>query len=402
MEKIAPAKSNLLNDAKECLVGSAHAPVSSVQLNVSPYDRELYISTVTQNNYHGFDEPSASFDPEAAQFAALMKAVARKASLNRPKRSIVARPDQLKHPYTYLGPSTFAPLEKDRAAERCLKPFSPFRRYHWVIGTSYDGHPVYIPEDLVYRGSPKDMLYIANASGVAAHPDPLEAIKLATLSRIKADACMRTWYKALAPYRLAPEYLPEQITSRIEHWRELGRTLTVSQLDNDYGEVYLATIRGNNFPCFASGVGITITGETEAALLEAVANVEANFGVLAGFMEKGWQADNLITMPIDHALHYAEFENQEKLNFLEARTKTARPYSRPKTDFISLARELALTVYWFTSSSERYQAVRVFSPHLVPISYGYGLEHSTHAALSYHEGNVSPDNAHIRHCFYNP
>lgn len=387
-------------DAKENLLSTSQ-PVSAVNLSVSPFNHELYLATTINGGYVSYDDPSYGYNPDEVQFRALMKAVANRFSFRRPYHHIVERADRLS--YNYLSPLTFTPLENDRLIERALKPFRVHRRIRWVLGTTIDGHPVYIPEDLVYRGSDKDFLYIANDSGVAAHPDQLTAVKEAVLSRIRADACMRTWYKGLEPYVIDPLLLGEKIKSRVEYWRTSGRELYIAQLDNDYGEVYLAVLRGPNFPCFACGVGATIDGETEGAILEAIAAAETNFGLFAGFSD-GVSRISLtdIGSAADHAAYYCDDEHSEATGFLTARKKLSAPYKRRKVDFIELMKELDLVVCWLTSPHTTYHVARVFSRRLVPISYGYGLEHSTHEALSYNSAPINEANRHTPHCFYHP
>ena len=387
-------------DAKERLV-SNFGPISAVHLSVSPFNHELHLATTANGNYISYDDPSFSYDPEEAQFKALMKAISTRIAFRRPEQHIIERADHLS--YTYLSPTTFAPLEENRLCERSLKPFRRNRRLRWVLGVTFDGRPVYVPEDLVYRGQDHDFLYVANDSGIAAHPDQLTAIEEAVMSRIRADACMRTWYKRLEPYIIDPAVLGEKIKSRIEYWRTNGRKLTITQLDNDYGEVFLAVLRGPNYPCFACGVGATINDETESAILEAIAAAETNFGLFSGFSgELNGTAPNHIVSPLDHANYYCDFEHSKATDFLTARKKLSAPFKRPPIDLIELMKLLELTVCWLTEPNTSYQVVRVFSRHLVPISYGYGLEHSTHEALELGTAPVDGTYRYLPHCFYRP
>ncbi len=387
-------------NAKENLLINSRS-ISAVQLSVSPFDHELYLAITAQNNYVSYDTPSFSYDPDEAQFKALMKAVAFRACLTRPDRQIVERADRLT--CEYLSPLIYTPLDEKRLSERCLKPFRTNRRVHWTLGTTFDGHPVYVPEDLVYRGRSKDFLYCANDSGVAAHPDQLTAIEDAVMSRIRADACMRTWYKRLEPYIIDPAFLSKEIQSRIEYWHTNGRELIIAQLDNNYGEVYLAILRGPNRPCFVSGVGATITGKTEHAILEAVAAVETNFGLLSGVScETPSPISNNLTSALDHAIYYCDPKHSQEVEFLTARKNLSPPFRRPPMDFLELVKKLDLVVCWLTKPHATYHVARVFSRHLVPISYGFGLEHSTHEALGHGLIPISETNRCLPHCFYRP
>ena len=406
MEVLSPMTRQTLNtqalwlNAEENLLINSRI-VSAVHLSVSPFDHELYLATTAQNSYVSYDNPAFSYDPDEAQFKALMKAVACRACLSRPDRSIIERADRLNR--EYLSPLVYTPLEEKRLSERCLKPFRTNRRIHWTLGTSFDGHPVYVPEDLVYRGRAKDFIYYANDSGVAAHPDQLTAIEDAVMSRIRADACMRTWYKRLEPYVIDSALLGERIKSRVEYWRTSGRELIITQLDNSYGEVYLAILRGPNYPCFVSGVGATISGETEGAILEAIAATEANFGLLSGIScVIPSLAANVPISALDQAIYYCDSKHSQDLEFLTARKKLSPPFKRPPIDFLKLVKELELIVCWLTEPRATYHVARVFSRHLVPISYGVGLEHSTHAALEQGSAPVDETNRYLPHCFYRP
>lgn len=386
--------------AKNRLV-SAAGPISSIQLSVSPFDHDLYLATVAAGNLTSYSHPTFGYNPESVQLAALMGVVADRASFTHPKRSVLARADHLSQ--GYLNPLIYFPLDNKRSVKRFLKPFSIKRKIHWTLGVRYDGRPIYVPEDLVYRGDSRDFLYYANDSGLAAHPDPLVAIELATMSRIRADACMRTWYKRLSPYLLDEASLSQHITSRIEYWRTRGRTLTLFQLDNDYGEVYLATLRGQTYPYFACGVGATVRAETEIALFDAIGAAEANFGVLAGEAEPTYSPipDDLL-VPLDHARYYATADGAKNLAFLFERETTSPPFIRKVADPAELAKQLCLTIVWLTAPEADYSVVRVFSPYLVPISYGFGLEHSTHGMLTKNSAKVDEENRYAPHCFYRP
>ena len=390
---------NLLDLAKEYLVGRFNI-VSALHLSVSPHSPTLCVVHAAHGATDGLDNPTASFDPDEAQFKALMKVAAERASFDRPDHSIISRADKLKYPY--LNQEYYFPIEEGRAEERYLKLFSEKRRVHWVIGVTYDGRPVYIPEDFVYRGGSRDFLYFANESGIAAHPDQLTAVKLAILSRLKADAVMRTWYKQLSPYTISPQYLPMMAQVRIESWHKEGRTLTVSQLDNNYGEVYLAIIRGEKWPCFACGVGITIDQETDVAIMDAIADAEMNFDLLSSYPDdivpKRYSA---IQTCLGHGFYYADFNNSQSLSFLTERKELSKPFKRD-VEFSELVRKLDLKLVWLSRPSQSFHVVRVFSPKLVPISYGYGLEHYNHPALS-SGGSTTSDVAHSApHCFMNP
>ena len=107
------ARDNLLSNS---------GPISSVHLSVSPFDHELYLATTSNHGYLDYDDPSFSYDPDEAQFKALMKAVATRTAFCRPARHIIERADRLSH--AYFNPIRFAPLEENRAAAR-IDPTHP-------------------------------------------------------------------------------------------------------------------------------------------------------------------------------------------------------------------------------------------------------------------------------------
>lgn len=400
MTKQALTTQDLWHTAKESLVTN-FGPTTSVQLSASPFNSKLYLSTTANGSCVDYTEPSFSYNPEEAQFKALMKNVASRATFCRPVRPFVERADRLG--YSFINPQTFTPLNEACLGDRFLKPFRPNHRIHWVIGTTFNGHPVYIPEDLVFRGDSKDRIYHANDSGVAAHFDQLTAIKEAVLSRIRADACMRTWYKYLEPYVIDQTRLDDEARARIEYWRANGRELIITQLDNDYGEVFLAVLRGPNHPCFVCGVGATISDETDRAISEAIAAAETNFGVLSGFSgERVHITPHGLRTALDHAIYYSDFEHSQATEFLTARKKPCPPFKRQAIDIIELLEKLNVVVCWLTPPNMTYHVVRVFSPNLVPISYGYGMEHCTHEALWQNSAPVDETNSHVPHCFYRP
>ncbi len=390
---------NLLELAKDSLV-SRRGIVNSLHLTVSPHNPTLYIAYATRGAVDGFSDPVASYDPYEAQFRAIMNTVAEHASFSRPKRTAVFRADKLTCPF--LNPKKYFPIDESRAMSRFIRPFSTKKQLHWLIGMSYDGRPVYIPEDFVYRGNARDFIYFANESGVAAHPDKITSIKLATISRLKADAVMSTWYKQLSPYTIDPQYMPKIAQLRIENWRKIGRTLTVGQLDNGYGEVYLATIRGEEWPCFACGVGITLDKETDIAIMNAIAEAEKNFELLEGYPEDSAPTNECaIESSLDHGLYYGKQRNVRVLDFLTSRKELSRPFARAE-NFDELVHKLSLKLYWLSNESASYHVVRVFSPFLVPISYGYGLEHPDHVSLRNGNVQVSEKACMAPHCFMCP
>ncbi len=389
-----------LTVAKDSLVGYRSC-VSSVQLATSPHDKSLYVAITTNGNQASYYNPTASFNRDDAQFGALMKAVAERALLDRFNHTIRKKAESL--PYPYLDPREYLAIEESHTNERFLRPFSIDRRYNWCLGTSYAGHPRYIPEDFVYHPNHRDYLYCSNDSGLAAHPNPLQAVELAIASRLKADAAMRTWYKTLPPYVLDPKSIPEHAQNSIGAWASMGYTLTISQLDTEICEVYLATIRGSAYPCFACGFGATLYGDTNQAILEALANAEANFDLYAGFCN-GYESFSQfsIVAPLDHGLYYAQPKNAAKLDFLTERKEQSSPFRRTIGSFYDLAVKLNLTVCWLSVPGATYNVARVFSPYLVPISYGFGIDHSRHPALSRYSAPLCEERRRIPHCFYRP
>ena len=108
-----------------------------------------------------------------------------------------------------------------------------------------------------------------------------------------------------------------------------------------------------------------------------------------------------VSTPADHGRVYYFKENVEKLRWLwaEAMPEDYIQESATITDFDWFCNEqLRLVTVDLSDRKSDLKVVRVFSPLLVPINFGFDSAHYTHPVVQYSVG-VNPDSLKMPHYF---
>ena len=289
-------------------------------------------------------------------------------------------------PGKWLDPRLYFPLTEEQAERRGLKYFTNDLTVNWTLGVDHNGSPIYIPSDLVYYGQKDDenRIYYGNSSGVAAHFNFSEAKKRAAVELIERDALMKNWFSHRPPYSLKDDCLPIHIRKRAAYWAKQKRQLIVLQLPSDYGTVFETVIVSDEYPCFVSGAAATISREIDDTILKSAQEAEYNLLLALRYPNKRPIDPTRVFTPAEHGRVYHFKENSTKLSWLWndavpikhiQESMIVDDYNRFYGDCLKL-----VTVDLSAVGSD-IKVARVFSPLLVPISFGFGSSHYTHPVV---------------------
>lgn len=368
-----------MSKVEESLVGPG-LPVHSVQVFRAVNNPDLFLGFARYGNCCEVATGTGS-SFEEAKLKAIMEAYERKASTSPSRPVIRGSVNSLeRRGEICLNLSDYAPLSEAQSARYRLNIPVPNRKIHWVRGSRWNGESVLVPMDLVFYCYPsKDNLYYANSSGVAAHENATRAVELALTELIERDAIMQNWFKKEAPLRIEPSQIGPDVKARADYWDSIGRKLTLSQLPSSYGTVILATISGEEWPAFVSGAAATISDNVEATVKKAISEAEGNF---EAYSSETFYLPNpeLCFTPEQHGLLYCDPDRLDKVKFLLGDQRGSAPEVKTH-ELRFLLEELDGVIVWLTSPSSNYVVVRVLSPKLIPISFGYDFAHYHHKVL---------------------
>ncbi len=285
----------------------------------------------------------------------------------------------------WLDPRVYAPYTEAQINHYpTLTPFQSNLDWEWTEGDDLvSGSKVMVPIDLVYYPLSRDILernlcHYANSSGIAAHSTYDAAVKGALLELIERDAIMRNWFEKTPPSRIAMEHLPLHWRKRVEHWSEQGHQVDVVDLSNEGVSIINVVIHSDErYPHFVTGTSASIDS-LEAAYTKAFHEAELTLITLRQEGEKVMSADEL-AQPIDHGIYYAQKAAQGAVDFLWSGC-----YSTPSDPGATLELLIDRHQPCVVNLSGRYQGlqvVRVFARDLVPVNFGYGVDHYTHQNL---------------------
>ncbi len=308
------------------------------------------------------------------------------------------------HGAKWLDPKLYFPLTEEQARKSGVKPFTKDLVIDWTLGTDYDGAGIFVPSDLVYYGQKdsENRIYYGHSSGIAAHFDLSEAKKRAVVELIERDALMCSWFAEDSPYILDAEILPIHARKRIAHWAKQNRKVIILQVPSDFGMVFETVIVSDEYPCFVSGASATIDNdEIESAILKSVQEAEYNLLLALRYPDAAQISPEKVLTPADHGKVYYFQENAEKLRWLYE-GGYHRSHIEPIMKFDDLdwfySEHLKLTTVDLSEPSQELKVVRVFSPYLVPINFGFNTAHFTHPIVKHSVGTV-PSSLRMPHYF---
>ena len=307
-------------------------------------------------------------------------------------------------PGKWLNPRTFFPLTREQAKKCGVEFFRSDLAINWTIGTDYDGSKIYVPSDLIYYGQKNDgnRIYYGNSSGIAAHFDFEEAKKRAVVELIERDGLMRNWFSQESPYRLDEKVLPVHVKKRIAHWARQNRHLIVLQIPSDFGMVFETVIVGDEYPCFVSGAAATIDKDSvNDAILKSMQEAEYSLLLTLRFPDMSPICPANVSTPSEHGKVYHFKENADTLSWL---WKNAIPKEHIQESMAAnnldwfYSKRLRLITVDLSDEESDIKVVRVFSPWLVPINFGFNSAHYTHPVVK-HLIDVKPSSLMMPHYF---
>lgn len=307
-------------------------------------------------------------------------------------------------PGKWLDPKVYFPLTEEQAKKCGVKFFTNDLVINWTLGANYDGSDIYVPSDLVYYGQKdgKNRIYYGNSSGIAAHFDFNEAKRRAAIELIERDALMRNWYSQESPYRVDEEILPIHARKRIAHFLKQKRQLIVLQIPSDFGMVFETVIVSDEYPCFVSGAAATIDKKSiDDTILKSVQEAEYNLLLAVRYPDVEPIDPFSVSIPADHGKAYYFKENADKLHWLwkNVPSESRIQESMAVEDLNLFYKEhLQLVTVDLSDRKSDIKVVRVFSPWLVPINFGFYSAHYTHSIIQQSVG-VDPDSIKMPHYF---
>lgn len=303
----------------------------------------------------------------------------------------------------WLDPRLIMPLTDEQVAKLNLKQFREDLALDWTLGKSYDGRDIYVPSDIVYYGqrSNGNRIYWGHSSGIAAYSDYEEAQKRALVELIERDALMRSWYSRRSPRIIDGNILPVHIKKRMSYWRKRNRKVMILEMPSDYGWVYEAVIVSDDYPAFVSGAAATIERRMiYQTMYKALEEAEYRLLLCLGDPDMTDIDPRTVVSPAGHGKVYYFEKYAETLTWLWNGRTTYKFASLPEREFGELAEMLEIVTVDMTADKMMEEesglsVVRVFSPKLVQINFGFYSAHYKYPMLD----EVDPRSLEMPHYF---
>ena len=290
------------------------------------------------------------------------------------------------HPYDYF------PLTKEQAEKCGVSYFTKDLPISWTIGHKFDGTEVYVPSDIVYYGhrTDKNRIYFGHSSGIAAYSNHKEAEKRALVELIERDALMRNWYSHESPNNIAEKILPIHVRKRISHWQKQNRKIMILEMPSKYGWVFEAIVVSNEYPFFVSGAAATIErANIPDTINKALQEAEYNLLLCINYPDNSEIDPKLVSTPTDHGKVYHMEKNANMLSWLWSGRKTNHFTRNAEWSVEALKKHLDVTTVDLSSPAYKWSVVRVFSPKLVQINFGFYSAHYDRFDLTVHEESLT-------------
>lgn len=288
-------------------------------------------------------------------------------------------------PNAWLDPRVVAPLTNEQYEKLPhLQNFTENTELEWIKGVDMQGKSVFVPIDLVFypiNGIHRKLIVDTCSSGFAAHVSYEEAVNLGMLELVERDSLMRYWFEERSPRKLSRRILPTHLRNRAEYWDRLGYNVSVLDVSQRGVVVIEVIITSDNYPCFVSGASST-TDALEASLIKAFQEAESRLICRLNETEVQRIEPNSVYSVLDHELLYAQSKAyHEHVRFLlEGDESSIMPTAT--TSVNELRNKLKIVVV--DVSNQRYptlKTVKVLSPELIPISFGFGAGYYSHHSI---------------------
>lgn len=285
----------------------------------------------------------------------------------------------------WLDPRVYAPYAEAQVDRlTTLAPFTEDAQWEWVEGHNlHNGDSVMVPIDLVYyplssHKLGRNLCHYANSSGIAAHTTYDAAIKGALLELIERDAIMQNWFDKSSPARISSETLPLHWRKRVSHWQAEGYDVDFLNMSHDGVAIINVVMHSeDHYPHFVTGTSASIDS-LDAAYTKAFHEAELTLITLRQRGRKRMTVEEL-AQPTDHGLLYAQKEFQSGVDYLWRGCYGI--VNEPSATLESLVHKYRPCVVNLSGLSSTLTVVRVFAKDLIPVNFGYGVDHYTHAKL---------------------
>lgn len=296
---------------------------------------------------------------------------------------IISRASAL--PGRWLDPRIVVPLTDEQYEQLPrLEKFDEESEIEWVKGKDWQNREVFVPIDLVfYPIENLDRKLIVNtcSSGFAAYTNVNEAVKRGVLELVERDAMMRHWYEGESPRKLDYQILPVHIQNRLNYWRSRGREVFVLDISQKGVIAIEVVITSDTYPCFVSGASSTL-GSFDEAVIKAFQEAESR--LIYGLNEPNTRElePEHVHSVLDHELLYAQSKKyHEYVQFLfEGKVSCTPPVATATAEALKI--ELEVAVIDVSEVHSLLRVVKVLSPKMIPISFGYGAGHYSHHTLA--------------------
>lgn len=299
------------------------------------------------------------------------------------KYDIRCSADSLNRPW--LDPRVVAPLTDQQYRDLSnLQEFDEDLVIEWISGVDSYGQQVFVPVDLVFyhvHNMDRKPVVFTSSSGFAAYSDFIEAEKRGLLELIERDSMMRSWYEKTSPDRMVREALPVHLQNRADYWSKRGRRLDVLNISQCGVIGVQVVITSDEYPCFVSGASSSLDSFEDTALK---AFYEAESRLIYGLnkpVDRNIGIEEVSTV-LDHELLYAKSRaNHGHIEYLlEGSPSSDTPVATATIS--SLKKELGVVTVDVSEDASPIRVVKVLSPELIPINFGFGTNHYSHHSIS--------------------
>ncbi len=310
-----------------------------------------------------------------------------------------SNPDSHRFGCTWIDPRSYVPLNKKQRRIMGVGEFTEDLPIRWVQGRRIRvnaeqkivaAEKVYVPKDMVYCDYDEDSIYHATSSGTAAGVSREDAIIRALSELIERDAIIRTYLQHECPEVIPEHLLPRDVCAekrRIEARDWAKKEVHVIVL-NGYIPTALVAISNGWYPFVTFGAAASFIS-FEDAVRKALEEAELNYYDFAGNEEEHmYLPKKAVISPHDHGIYYAGLLNRRSnISWLWSGDELDSIPAIDKT-LSDAARDLDLTSIIISERSNETKdiplwVVRLFSPKLIPISYGNKLIHYEHPSINF-------------------
>lgn len=290
------------------------------------------------------------------------------------------------HPYDYF------PLTKEQAEKCNVAYFTKDLPINWTIGYQFDGTEIYVPSDIVYYGqkSKDNRIYFSHSSGVAAYSNFKEAEKRALTELLERDALMRNWYSHKPPKTIEEKILPIHARKRIKHWQNLNRRMLILEIPSDYCWVFETIIISEKYPCFVSGAAAAVEKNLiPVAIHKSLQEAEYNLLLCINYPNNSEIDPKSVSSPIEHGKVYHMKKYAKTLSWLWNGCITSNFATVKMRSIEELKSELKTITVDLSDSKLGLSVVRVLSPKLVQINFGFNSAHYLYPHLDLCQESLS-------------